>query len=202
MEALSYTAEEASAVGAPCTDRDLMLAAQLGQADAFEAIVNQYEQRVFRQCRRRGLSEDEAADVTQEVFIKAYRSLNRYQHQNAFRTWLYRVTENACIDHCRKRARDHAVVQAVPTSEEGDTHEFPSREPDPQAALEAAELRGQINAALAALAPILRDAFLLKEQEGLRYGQIAERLGCTLGTVKSRIYRARQELTARLTPLL
>lgn len=175
-----------------------LCAAQQGQPGAFDAVMAAYETRVMRQCQRRGLSTDEAADVTQDVFLKAYRWMDRYEHQNAFSTWLYRITENACIDYCRKRSRRQSVMQPIPVGADGHEHEYAGAGRDPEAMLEAGEVSDQIHAAIAALAPILREAFLLKEQQGLRYEQIATELGCSLGTVKSRIYRARQELMERL----
>jgi RNA polymerase sigma-70 factor, ECF subfamily len=202
MEALQIATETGAAAGLPGSDGDLLSAAKQGQPGAFDAVVATYRNRVFNQCLRRGLNEEEAADVTQDVFIKAYRYLDRYEHQNAFRTWLFRIAENTCIDYCRKRAREHAVTQPIPTGEDGDLHDFAGTIPDPQANLEATELRGQIAAALAALSPLLREAFLMKEEQGLRYEEIARQLGTSLGTVKSRIFRARQELMERLGPLL
>jgi RNA polymerase sigma-70 factor (ECF subfamily) len=180
----------------------LLMAAQQGQPDAFDGVVREYEQRVLRQCRRRGLNESDAADVAQEVFLKAYRSLHRYEHHNAFGTWLHRIAENAITDFWRKRGRALAVVQPVYQDSDGEDQEFAGSGLDPQAAFELAELSGAVAAAIADLAPILRNTLLLKEQEGLRYEQIAAQLGCSLGTVKSRVFRARRELAERLRPLL
>lgn len=203
METLQLTTEPGCALGgAPLLDAELMEAAAQGDTRAFETIVATYQERVKRQCMRRGLNEDEAADVSQDVFIKVYRSLDRYFHQNAFSTWLYRVTENACIDFCRQRGRRWAVVQPISTDSEGRETEYAGRIAHPGDQHDANEIGARITEALESLTPILREAFEMKELEGIRYDQIAVRLGVTLGTVKSRIFRARQLLTEQLQDLV
>ena len=183
----------------PARDNERLLeAAQQGDTGAFNELVAANQRRVVRQCLRRGLNEDEAIDVTQEVFIKVYRSLGRYCHQNAFSTWLFRITENACIDHCRRRSRRQSVLRPIPTDEEGCEAEYAGSEPDPLASMETSAEGERIAAALERLPSKLREAFECKELEGLRYSEIARRLSCTVGTVKSRIYRARQILVAEL----
>lgn len=202
MEALqlSEMKTEAPQPGGPETS--LPIAAQQGQPGAFDALVAKYRERVRRQCLWRGLSEDDAADVSQEVFVKAYRSLGRYQHHNAFGTWLHRITDNACTDFWRRRGRRLAVIQPMPVDPDGGEYESPSPTADPHAALEQAEVRVAIVEALESLAPILREAFVLKELHGLRYEEIARQVGCPQTTVRSRLFRARQELAERLAGLV
>jgi RNA polymerase sigma-70 factor, ECF subfamily len=202
MEMQAMTVEAvALPESAPHAEEALVLAASQGDDRAFEAIVTTYQQRVRRQCQRRGLSPDEAADVSQDVFIKVYRGLERYNHQNTFSTWLYRVTENACIDYCRQRQRRWAVIQPIGTDESGQEMDFAGPIADPEGQHNAEELGARIMAALESLTPMLRTAFEMKELEGLRYEEIATRLGVTLGTVKSRIFRARQILIEQLQDL-
>jgi RNA polymerase sigma-70 factor, ECF subfamily len=203
MEALQLTTHESPArAAAPQPTAGLLQAAAQGDGRAFELIVSTYRQRVLRQCLRRGLNMDEAEDVTQDVFISVYRNLHRYQHQNTFSTWLYRITENACIDLCRRRKRRNAVMQPMPTDADGNEHEPAGHIADPDAQLTANELGRRIAEELQSLSPLIRNAFEMKELEGLRYDQIAKRLGVTVGTVKSRIFRARQLLTQRLADLV
>ena len=203
METLEMTTDAgivAASLAQP--EEELMQAAVQGDAQAFETIMAMYQNRVKRQCMRRGLSADEAEDVTQDVFIKVFRSLERYCHQNSFGTWLYRVAENACIDFCRQRQRRWAVIQPMITDADGQEMEFTGRIADPENHHDAAEVETRIAGALAGLSPLLRDAFEMKELEGLRYEQIASRLDVTLGTVKSRIHRARRLLTEQLQDLV
>jgi RNA polymerase sigma-70 factor, ECF subfamily len=199
METLQVTADHGAALGgAPLLDNALVLAAAQGDARAFETIVATCERRVQRQCMRRGLNVDDAADVSQEVFIKVYRNLHRYSDQNSFATWLYRVTENACIDFWRQRQRRREVMQPIPTDDDGHEVELAGRMADPEAQLGANALGRHIAQALESLSPLLRQPFEMKELEGLRYERIAAELGVTVGTIKSRIYRARQILIEQL----
>jgi len=203
MELLHVTNQPAPALdGAARTEADLIQDAMQGDQWAFATITSAYEKRVRWQCMRRGLSADEAADVSQDVFIKLFRNLHLYEPSNPFGTWLYRVTENACIDYCRSRQRRWAIMQAMPTDESGSQIEAIGTTLDPEQQLQANMLGERIADALAGLSPLLRAPFELKELEGLRYDQIAERLGVTVSTVKSRIFRARRALTQELADLV
>lgn len=200
MEALQLTGTAEGIVPAtPDLDRELMAAAARGDGSAFDSIVQHYGRRVHRQCMRRGLNTDEAADVSQDVFLKVYRSLGNYSHQNAFSTWLYRVTDNACIDYLRSRQRRSAVMQPVPADDLGQEMEFAGQIANPEAELNRGELGERLQNALDGLSHILRESFEMRELEGLRYEHIARRLGVTVGTVKSRIFRARQILCETLS---
>ena len=199
METLPLLPVEPTVVGGQSSENERLLdAARHGDMHAFDELVASNQRRVFRQCLRRGLTEDEATDVVQDVFIKVYRSLGRYSRQNAFTTWLYRITENACIDHCRRRTRRQALLRPIPMDEEGCETEYAGREPDPLSFMVNREERSRIAWAFQQLPAKLREAFECKELEGLRYSEIANRLHCTVGTVKSRIYRARQMLVTEL----
>jgi RNA polymerase sigma-70 factor, ECF subfamily len=182
----------------PNENERLLEAARQGDAQAFNELVAANQTRVVRQCMRRGLSQDEAVDIAQDVFLKVYRYRDRYTCQQAFSTWLYRIAENACIDHCRRRKRQQALIRPIPVDEAGSEAEFEGREPNPLASMEFSEQGSQLAAAFERLPAKLRQAFEFKELEGLRYSEIARRLSCTVGTVKSRIYRARQILVAEL----
>ena len=179
----------------------LAMAAAQGDKGAFDTIVATYQPIVRRHCQRRGLNADDAADVCQDVFLKVYRALGAYRSQNSFASWIHRVTENACIDFSRQRLRRNAVLQRIPIDEDGHEMELPGRIANPEVYVGNEYMGKRIHAALEGLSPLLRDAFTLKEMEGLRYEQIAARLGVTVGTIKSRIFRARQILTVQLADL-
>ncbi len=191
---------ESSELLAPMPDQILVEQAQQGDPRAFNVLFEAHHQRVFRQCREKRLSPDEAADVTQEVFLKVFRSLKSYEHQFRFTTWLYRVTENACIDQLRKRNRRQRRFVPLLTNDQGHEVDIVDSRPDPENNLETAQLRNRIAAAMATLPPCMRDTLELKERLDLSYAEISKHLQCTVGTVKSRLHRARQELLRQLAP--
>ena len=172
-------------------EAELIRLAASGGRDAFSALMERYEQRVYHQALRLVGHPEDAADVTQEVFFKAWRGLPRFQGDSAFSTWLYKLTDNAAIDLLRREKKrrgdasldgpDSAALPADPA-------------PTPQQALEARELRQAVADGLARLSGEHRQVLVLREVNGLSYEEIGTMLGLPNGTVKSRIARARLAL--------
>ena len=166
--------------------------AQKGDAAAFEQLVTAYERKVYALALRSTGSEADAADLTQEVFLRAWRSLNSFRGDSTVSTWLYRITMNICIDFSRKKS-----LQLVPLAdEEGNELPLPDRRTtnSPEAALENQELSHELNTALKQLTPEHRQAILLRDVSGLTYQEIGRMLALEEGTVKSRLARARRNL--------
>ena len=172
-------------------EAELIRLAAAGGRDAFSALMERYEQRVYHQALRLVGHPEDAADVTQEVFFKAWRGLPRFQGDSAFSTWLYKLTGNAAIDLLRreKKRRGDTTLDdpAAPVL-------FPDPSPTPQQTLEAKELRQAVAEGLSRLSGEHRRVLVLRELNGLSYEQIGQILELPAGTVKSRIARARLAL--------
>ncbi len=176
-------------------ETELIRLAASGGRDAFSALMERYEQRVYHQALRLVGHPEDAADVTQEVFFKAWRGLPRFQGDSAFSTWLYKLTDNAAIDLLRrekKRRGDTSLDDAGGAALPADPA------PTPQQALEAKELRRAVADGLARLSGEHRRVLVLREVNGLSYEEIGGMLGLPSGTVKSRIARARLALAKML----
>jgi len=199
------TAEEARVLSRE-EDQRWIAALKLGDTDAFQSLVLKYERQVYNHCLRMVYDEEESYDLTQEIFLRVYRNIGNYQHNFSFYTWLYRITVNCCIDYLRKRKRQPACV-SLSQPGLGDGQREPARDQDypdetyvPDKAALNQELNSVLNRALARLSPKLREIIVLKEIEGLSYEEIADILGCSRGTVKSRLFRARERLKDLLGP--
>ena len=167
-----------------------------GDALAFEQLVGRYEQKVFNIAFRMSGDREDALDLSQESFIRAYRALNRFEGQSAFSTWLFRIVTNTCIDALRKRKRQPVVVLSTDSSIETDDGEYQIEFPapsdqNPEELVLGTELREQLQYALSRLSEEHRLALVLRDVEGYTYEEIAEILEINIGTVKSRINRAR-----------
>lgn len=186
-------------------DHDLISAAKAGDERAFARLMRKYEERVQNHCMRIVGDEQEAEDLKQEVFVKVFRNLPNYEHTYAFYTWMYRITQNCCIDRIRKIKRQAQEISLTPRPDEDgqDTpqeHTIPDETYVPEKEALNNELKSAIDAALAKLSPKLREIIVLKEQEGLSYEEIGALLHCSRGTVKSRLFRAREKLQGLLAP--
>ena len=169
--------------------------AKNGDKSAFEQLVLAHQGRVFNLCLQMVQNRDDAMDLSQEAFLRAWRSLGQYQGASAFSTWLYRLTRNLCVDFLRKNRRIFTVPLTKESAEDGH-YCLPLEDPTPtpeEAALKA-ERREMLLAALARLSPEHREILYYRVADGLCYEEIAEILHVSLGTVKSRLCRARLHL--------
>ena len=173
------------------TPDELARAAAKGDIDAFETLLGLYQNKVYGLALRMCGSEEDAWDVAQEAFLAAWRALPGFRGESGFSTWLYRLTANAAIDCLRreKKRRGELSIEGgeLPLS-------LPDAGPSPQEAAEGGEHRAAVNAALARLTDQHRTVLILRELQELSYEEIAGALGLDLGTVKSRISRARKAL--------
>ena len=177
------------------TDRELVEKAKKGDQGAFERLVLDNQNRVYSLALRLLGDREEAADLAQEAFVKAWQGLSSFQGESSFSTWVYRLTTNVCIDHLRKKKRREAVEPAVSLDDEDSGWAEPADwEGDPQKQLERSERGKALARALERLPEWQRRALVLRELSGLSYQEIGEALDIDLGTVKSRIARARLNL--------
>jgi RNA polymerase sigma-70 factor (ECF subfamily) len=190
-------------------DADALLVdrAKRGEVSAFEMLVVKYQRRIERLVGRMVRDADLVQDIAQETFIRAYRALPQFRGDSAFYTWLYRIAVNTAKKALVERKRDPLVSESsLVSTDEG---EEPSRVENelsdgetPEALLASKEIAATVNAAIDALSEDLRQAIVLREIEGLSYEEIADVMNCPIGTVRSRIFRAREAIATRLRPLL
>lgn len=185
-----------SGAGGEAGDAELVIQAQGGSTTAFEALVSRYRGKIYAMTLNMTGSDADAWDLSQEVFIKAWRALPGFAARSQFFTWLYRITHNVVIDWSRKRKIQGGIEfsDAVTAAPEAGAVTVPRQGPEPDRALENKELGDRIRAALAQLSPEHRTVILLKEVDGLSYQEIAEAAGCAAGTVMSRLFNARKRL--------
>ncbi len=173
---------------------ELVRRARQGDTEAFEALLTAHEKRVYGMALRMTGNREDAADVTQEVFLTVWRTLPSFRGESRFSSWLYRLTANACIDHLRREKRRRTVPLTREEDGEEQILDIPDPAPGPQEEAERAERRAALRRAVAQLPEDQRAALLLRESGGLSYAEIAQTLGVPEGTVKSRIARARLQL--------
>lgn len=176
------------------TVQELVQAARQGDREAFAQLVEEHQGRVYSLAFRMVGNPDDAADLTQEAFLSAWRGLAGFDGRAAFSTWLYRLTTNACIDFLRREKRRAALSFTLEEDGEERQAEISDERWSPERELERKEARSALERGLASLSPQHRQILLLREQEGLSYGEIARCLDLEEGTVKSRIARARTAL--------
>ena len=166
-----------------------------GDAEAFAPLVRAYEPGIYGLCFRMARNTEDAQDLTQEIFLRAYRALGGFRGESRFSVWLYRLGHNVCLDFLRRRKRQWEV-SLTQTDEDGQEQELeiPDGRYEPDALLARAELRRAVRLGLMALPEDQRRILLLREIGGLRYDEIAAVLELEEGTVKSRIFRARKKL--------
>ena len=177
-------------------DRDLLLAVRGGDGDAFEALVRRHQGRVVGFIRTLTGRAEDAEDLAQEVFVRVYRSLGTFRGDSLFRTWLYRVAVNVTRTHGARKAREAPVWQDAGDDEHGGVDT-----PDTENVEATWIARDAISRALRRLPEDLRVAVTLRDVHGLGYRDIAAATGAPIGTVESRIFRARQRLRTALAPL-
>ena len=185
-------------------DQLLVERAQRGDKKAFELLVEKYQRKLARLLSRLVRDPGEVEDVTQEAFVKAYRALPSFRGDSAFYTWLYRIGINTAKNYLV------ATGRRAPTSTEVDAEEAESFESGeqlrdintPESLLLSKEIATTVNAAIESLPEELRSAIQLRELEGMSYEEIAKLMDCPIGTVRSRIFRAREAIAEQLRPLL
>lgn len=170
-----------------------------GDVNAFETLVKEYEKNVYNLALRMTGNSEDAADMSQEAFIKAYNSLSSFRGDSKFSVWLYRIVSNVCLDYLRSRTRKPTVSLST-ENDDGEEVELDiaDESQSPELLLDRSLTRDAVRRGLAALPPDHREILLLREIQGLSYEEIATALGLEAGTVKSRIFRARKKLCSFL----
>lgn len=189
------------------TDLQLVERTVAGDQRAYELLVLKYQRRIERLIGRMVRDTDLVQDIAQETFLRAYRALHQFRGEAQFYTWLYRITVNTAKKALLEMKRNPVVTESMlQSSEDEDETSRPRNEPiseeTPETVLAAQEIAAAVNAAMDALPEDLRQAVTLREIEGLSYEEIATAMGCPIGTVRSRIFRAREAISARVKPLL
>ena len=185
-------------------DQQLVARAQRGEKHAFELLVAKYQRKLGRLIGRLVRDPAEVEDVAQEAFIKAYRALPQFRGESAFYTWLYRIGVNSAKNFLMTQGR-RAPTSTEKDAEEAETFEEAEQLRDnntPESVLMSRQVAETVNAAMARLPEELRTAITLREIEGMSYDEIADVMNCPIGTVRSRIFRAREAIAAELRPLL
>ena len=191
----------------PDDDRLLVERVQRGDKHAFEMLVVKYQRRIERLIGRLVRDPHLVQDVAQETFIRAYRALPQFRGESAFYTWLYRIAVNSAKKALTDMKRDPLAMQgAMAVSEDGEEISRIENEltdaATPEALLASKEIAAAVNAAVDELSADLRQAITLREIEGLSYDEISDAMNCPIGTVRSRIFRAREAIAEKLRPLL
>ncbi len=188
---------------------DALLVARCVSGDpvAFDLLVIKYQRRIRRLIGRMVRDVDLVEDIAQETFIRAYRALHQFQGEAQFYTWLYRIAVNTAKQYLHKLQREPQLVDTIfASADEGDetfsARNEPSTDETPESVLAAKEIMTALDRAMAALPEDLRQALSLREIEGLSYEEIAQSMACPVGTVRSRIFRAREAVSAVLKPML
>ena len=180
------------------TDQQLVQRAQRGDPRAFDLLVLKYQGRIGGLVSRYINDPGEVEDVTQEAFIKAYRALDKFRGDSAFYTWLYRIASNAAKNHLVAKGRRPGADATIEDAEGFEQADLISESSTPEAVLMSEELAQVVTEAMDALPEELRAALTLREFEGLSYDDIAAVLECPVGTVRSRIFRAREAIDDRV----
>jgi RNA polymerase sigma-70 factor (ECF subfamily) len=175
-----------------------------GETEAFRVLVDRYSRKVFRLAYRMTRNEQDAEDVVQETFLRAYRRLRQFESRSSFGTWIFRIAVNASLDLTRKLGRYEQAEQPM-IGKEGDAEpleQVPTSEPAPDRLLLSGELKHKVEGVLDSLSPQVRTAFVLRHYEGMAIEEIGSVLGLKASATKNSIYRAVQKLRKELEPLV
>ena len=188
------------------TDQEVVLLARGGREAAYRELVRRYERPVFALLYRMVRDRELAEDLSQETFVKALNAIDSYRPEFKFSSWIFKIANNAAIDHLRRRELDTLSLDGSPHAEtpeamQATALQIGARQESPLDTVEAKELGGEIEAAIGRLRPEYRSCILLRHVEGRAYEEIAEILDLPLGTVKTYIHRARNELRLALAHL-
>ncbi|MDP3519097.1 MAG: RNA polymerase sigma factor RpoE [Hydrogenophaga sp.] len=199
-------------ISPPAPDSDVLLVQRTlaGEERAFEMLVIKYQRRIERLIGRMVRDVDLVPDIAQETFIRAYRALSQFRGDAQFYTWLYRIAVNTAKKQLLELKRDPVILMSSMKSADDDETSGSDLEPTqqiadaetPEAVLASKEIAAAVNAAMEALPTELCQAITLREIDGLSYEEIAAALDCPIGTVRSRIFRAREAISARIKPML
>ena len=189
---------ETTPAQADVSELDLVKQCQAGQTEAFDQLVTRYRTRVFAMIYNMVHNEQDAWDLAQDSFLKAWKSIKRFQGKSSFYTWIYRIVMNVTIDWLRKKQVKGTGAEfddAIQLKEiDPASRTVPKADALPHERMEQNEIRARIDAAIAQLSPEHRAVVLMKETEDMQYHEIAETLGCSIGTVMSRLFYARKKL--------
>ena len=184
-------------------DQALVVRVQQGDKKAFDLLVLKYQLRLSKLVSRFLRNQSDVPDVVQEAFIKAYRALPNFRGESAFYTWLYRIAINTAKNHLVAQSRKNPASSIdVQDAEDYGASEWLKEYASPEREALASELEATIHQAMGDLPSDLREAVTLREIEGLSYEDIAAVMGCPIGTVRSRIFRAREAIDSKLKPIL
>ena len=183
-------------------DKSLVGAAQAGDMQAFEELVARHRDKVYARAFSMMRNEEEAIDLSQEAWVKGWQRLKQFQGESAFGTWMTRIVINLCLDALRKQRRHPAEsIEEMDEETGGVERQMPVVVVNPTERLEQGELRQRIDAALEKLSAEHRTVLVLHEFEEMEYKEIAKTVGCSIGTVMSRLFYARRKLAALLADL-
>jgi RNA polymerase sigma-70 factor (ECF subfamily) len=184
------------------SDKKLVKRVQKGDKGAFDLLVLKYQHKIVNLVMRYVRDPETALDITQEAFIKAYRALPRFRGDSAFYTWMYRIAVNTAKNHlAAQRRRPMDVELDLQDPEQYDLHAKLRETDTPEGVTLGKELKETVERAIAALPEDLRTAIILRELEGMSYEEIAQTMECPVGTVRSRIFRARDAIAKKVGPL-
>jgi RNA polymerase sigma-70 factor (ECF subfamily) len=185
------------------TDAQLVRRVQKGDKGAFDLLVLKYQHRIVNLVMRYVRDPDQALDITQEVFLKAYRALARFRGESAFYTWLYRIAVNTAKNYlAAQRRRPMDVELDLQDPEQFDLHAKLRETDTPESVLMGRQLHETVARAIEALPEDLRTAIVLRELDGMSYEEIAQTMDCPVGTVRSRIFRARDAIGKKIGTLV
>jgi len=185
------------------SDKKLVKRVQKGDKGAFDLLVLKYQHKIVNLVMRYVRDPELALDITQEAFIKAYRALPRFRGDSAFYTWMYRIAVNTAKNHlAAQRRRPMNVELDLQDPEQYDLHAKLKETDTPEGVLLSNELKETVERAIAALPEDLRTAIILRELEGMSYEEIAQTMECPVGTVRSRIFRARDAISKKTGSLI
>ncbi len=184
------------------SDREAVAEARAGDTDAFRLLVDGYSRKVFRLVYRMTLNEQDAEDVVQETFLRAYRGLDQFESRADFGTWIFRIAVNAALDLMRKRQRHEESRSPMDPEGSEDSPGLPSGDPTPERLLFSAEVRDKVSRALAGLTAVERTAFVLRHFEGMSIEEIGGVLDLKESATKNTVFRAVQKLRRELAPFV
>lgn len=175
-------------------EEKLIKKCQKGDIDAFETLISSYEKIAYNIALKMLKNREDAMDISQEAFIKVYKSIDKFNFKSSFSTWLYRIVVNTCIDHLKKKKKVYSIDSTVET-QNGEIHtEIPDTTNNPEQLMEKKLTKELVHRSINELSETHKVVIVLRDIQGFSYEEISQIIGCSQGTVKSRISRARSAL--------